>query len=128
MIESDLIYNLQDFRTLITSKAKEGTYYRLYDEFYFEEIDRKKMITREVFAVANRYMQSFNVLKYLIFKFKDDYRFKEIATFFDLLKENNIILLTIYNPKNKECFILFISNKDDHELIKMIEDFLDIDK
>lgn len=128
MIESNLIYNLQDFRTLITSKAKEGTYYRLYDEFYFEEIDKPKMITREVFAVANRYMQSFNVLKYLIFKFKDDYRFKEIATFFDLLKENNIILLTVYNPKNKECLILFISNKDDHELIKIIEDFLDIDK
>ena len=81
MIESDLIYNLQDFKALITSKAKEGAYYKLYDEYYFEEIDRKKMITREVFSVANRYMQSFNVLKYIIFKFKDDYRFKEIAAF-----------------------------------------------
>ncbi len=128
MIESDLIYNLQDLRTLITSKAKVGTYYRLYDEFYFEEIDKPKMITREVFAVANRYMQSFNVLKYLIFKFKDDYRFKEIAAFFDLLKENNIILLTVYNPKNKECFIVFISNKDDKRLINKIENFLEIDK
>lgn len=128
MIESDLIYNLQDFRTLITSKAKVGTYYRLYDEFYFEEIDKPKMITREVFAVANRYMKSFNVLKYMIFKFKDDYRFKEVATFFDLLKENNIILLTVYNPKNKECFIIFISNKDDKKLINKIENFLEIDK
>lgn len=128
MIESDLIYNLQDFRTLITSKAKVGTYYRLYDEFYFEEIDKPKMITREVFAVANRYMKSFNVLKYMIFKFKDDYRFKEVATFFDLLKENNIILLTVYNPKNKECFIVFISNKDDKKLIDKIENFLEMEK
>lgn len=128
MIESDLIFNLQDFRTLITSKAKVGTYYRLYDEFYFEEIDKPKMITREVFAVANRYMKSFNVLKYLIFKFKDDYRFKEIAPFFDLLKENNIILLTVYNPKNKECFIIYISNKDDKKLIDKIENFLEMEK
>ena len=128
MIESDLIYNLQDFRTLITSKAKVGTYYRLYDEFYFEEIDKPKMITREVFAVANRYMKSFNVLKYMIFKFKDDYRFKEVATFFDLLKENNIILLTVYKPKNKECFIVFISNKDDKKLIDKIENFLEMEK
>lgn len=52
MIESDLIFNLQDFRTLITSKAKVGTYYRLYDEFYFEEIDKPKMITRVIFAVS----------------------------------------------------------------------------
>lgn len=128
MIESDLIYNLQDFRTLITSKAKVGTYYRLYDEFYFEEIDKPKMITREVFAVSNRYMKSFNVLKYLIFKFKDDYRFKEISAFFDLLKENNIILLTVYNPKNKECFIIYISNKDDKKLIDKIENFLEMEK
>ena len=128
MIESDLIFNLQDFRTLITSKAKVGTYYRLYDEFYFEEIDKPKMITREVFAVANRYMKSFNVLKYLIFKFEDDYRFKEIAAFFDLLKENNIILLTVYNPKNKECFIIYISNKDDKKLIDKIENFLEMEK
>ena len=46
MIESDLIFNLQDFRTLITSKAKVGTYYRLYDEFYFEERRKYNKIFR----------------------------------------------------------------------------------
>lgn len=128
MIENNIIYNFEDFRTLITSKAKEGAYYLLYDDIYFEKIERNTMITREVYSVANRYTKSFNIIKYMNFKIKNDYKFKELAAFFELLRQYNKILVIIYNPKNKECFILFISNKDDSKIIEEIERFLEIDK
>lgn len=128
MIESNIIYNFEDFRALITSKAKEGAYYLLYDDIYFEKIEKNTMITREVYSVANRYTKSFNILKYINFKIKDDYKFKELAAFFELLRQYNKILLTIYNPKNKECFLLFISNKDDSQIEKEIEKFLEMEK
>ena len=67
MIESNIIYNFEDFRTLISEKAKEGAYYLLYDDIYFEQIDKNTMITREVFTVAGRYTKSFNIIKYVNF-------------------------------------------------------------
>ena len=38
MIESNIIYNFEDFRALVSDKAKEGAYYLLYDDLYFEQI------------------------------------------------------------------------------------------
>lgn len=32
----------------MSDKAKEGAYYLLYDDLYFEQIDKNTMITREV--------------------------------------------------------------------------------
>lgn len=51
-MRSNIIYNFEDFRALVTNKAKEGAYYLLYDDFYFEQIDKNMMITREVFAIS----------------------------------------------------------------------------
>lgn len=124
MIESNIIYNFEDFRLLVSEKAKEGAYYLLYDELYFEQIDKNTMITREVFTVAGRYTKSFNVVKYVELKLKDNYTTKELSEFIDLLREYNKILLTIYNPKKKECFLLYISNKDDSKLEKEIRKFI----
>ena len=62
MIESNIIYNFEDFRALVSDKAKEGAYYLLYDDLYFEQIDKNTMITREAFTVAGRYTKSFNIL------------------------------------------------------------------
>ena len=47
----------------MSDKAKEGAYYLLYDDLYFEQIDKNTMITREVFTVAGRYTKSFNINK-----------------------------------------------------------------
>ena len=70
MIESDIIYNFKDFRILVSEKAKEGSYYLLYDDFYFEEINKDTMITRDVYAIAQRYTKSLNIIKYINFKTK----------------------------------------------------------
>lgn len=128
MIESNIIYNFEDFRTLISEKAKEGTYYLLYDDIYFEQIDKNTMITREVFTVAGRYTKSFNIIKYINFKVKDNYTTREIAEFIELLRKHTKILLTIFNPKKKDCFLLFISTKDDSKLQKDIKNLLEMEK
>lgn len=128
MIESNIIYNFEDFRTLISEKAKEGTYYLLYDDIYFEQIDKNTMITREVFTIAGRYTKSFNIIKYINFKVKDNYTTREMAEFIELLRKHTKILLTIFNPKKKDCFLLFISTKDDSKLQKDIKNFLEMEK
>lgn len=128
MIESNIIYNFEDFRTLISEKAKEGAYYLLYDDIYFEQIDKNTMITREVFTVAGRYTKSFNIIKYINFKVKDNYTTREMAEFIELLRKHTKILLTIFNPKKKDCFLLFISTKDDSKLQKDIKNLLEMEK
>lgn len=128
MIESNIIYNFEDFRTLVSEKAKEGAYYLLYDDIYFEQIDKNTMITREVFTVAGRYTKSFNIVKYVNFKLKDNYTTKELSEFIDLLRKHTKILLTIFNPKKKDCFLLFISTKDDSKLEKDIKNLLEMEK
>ena len=124
MIESDIIYNFEDFRILVSEKAKEGSYYLLYDDFYFEEINKGLMITRDVYAIAQRYTKSLNIIKYINFKLNNDYGRKELFYFIKLLREHTKIILTIYNPKKKDCFLLYISNKEDglpKKIKKLIE-------
>lgn len=128
MIESNIIYKFEDFRTLVSEKAKEGAYYLLYDDIYFEQIDKNTMITREVFTVAGRYTRSFNVVKYMNFKVKDNYTTKELLDFIELLRTHTKILLTIFNPKKKDCFLLFISTKDDLKLEEDIKNLLEMEK
>lgn len=112
----------------MSEKAKEGSYYLLYDDIYFEQIDKNTMITREVFTVAGRYTKSFNVVKYVNFKLKDNYTTKELSEFIELLRKHTKILLTIFNPKKKDCFLLFISTKDDSKLEKDIKNLLEMEK
>ncbi len=113
MIESDIIYNFKDFRILVSEKAKEGSYYLLYDDFYFEEINKDTMITRDVYAIAQRYTKSLNIIKYINFKLNNGYKTKELFYFIKLLSEHTKIILTIYDPKKKDCFLLYISNNND---------------
>ncbi len=128
MIESNIIYNFEDFKTLVSSKAKEGSYYLLYDDLYFEKIDKNTMITREAYTVAGRYTKSFNIIKYINFKVKDDYTTKEISEFIEILRKHTTILLTIFNPKKKDCFFMFISNRNDEQIEKQIENLLGMEE
>ena len=127
MIESNVIYNFEDFRNLISSKAKIGSYYLLYDDFYFEKIDKNTNLPRDTFGVSGRYTKSFNIIKYIDFKLKDNYTTKELAEFVELLRKHTKILLTIYNPKKKDCFLLFISNRDDSQIEKEIKNLLEME-
>lgn len=128
MIESNVIYNFEDFRTIISSKTKIGSYYLLYDDYYFEKIDNGTNLTRDTFTIVGRFLKSFNIIKYMSFKVKNNYSTKEIYDFIELAKQHTKILLTIYNKRKKECFMLFIGNKDDSKLEKEIMDLLEMEK
>lgn len=84
------------------------------------------MLTRKVFTIANEIVNVFNIIKYISFKMKNDYSLTEMLEFITLLRQYNKILLIIYNPKKKDCFLLFISNKNDAILETKIKDFLEI--
>ena len=125
-MKSNIIYNFEDFRALVSDKAKAGAYYLLYDDLYFEQIDKNMLITREVFTVIGRYTKLFNVIKYIEFILNDNYTTRELAEFIELLRIYTKIILKIYNLKEKECFLLFVSNKEDTKLENEIKKFIEM--
>lgn len=128
MIKSNVIYNFDEFRTLISSKAEIGAYYLIYDDFYLEKIDKNSNLIRDTLGVIDRQVQSFNIIKYISFKVRDKYSTKEIYEILEKLREHSKILLTIYNPKNQEWFLLFVSGKNDSKLETDVTDLLEMER
>ena len=77
--------------------------------------------------LSRKVVNPINVIKHISFKLKDDYTSKEIYELVELLRSNTIILLTLFNPKEKECNLLFIGNKHDSELEHYINNILEIE-
>ena len=127
-IQSNIIYNFDDLRTILIEKTKVGSYYLLSDDIYFEEVNKNTVITRDVIIEAKRLARSFTVMKHLYFSFKDDYSTQQIYELLQILRKTTHIIVTIFNPKDKECNLLFISNKDDSILEKHIREFLELEE
>lgn len=125
-ITSKIVCSFEEYRRLILDNTKVGAYYLLYNERNFNNISKNTMLTRKVFTIANEIVNVFNIIKYISFKMKNDYSLTEMLEFITLLRQYNKILLIIYNPKKKDCFLLFISNKNDAILETKIKDFLEI--
>ena len=127
MIESNILYNFEDLRALILTKARIGTYYLLFDDIYFEKVQKNGLITREVFTLAKQIVKPLNIIKYITFKTKEKYSTKEIYDLVELLRKTTDIITTIFNPKTKEVVIIFIANKDDSILEKHIKTFIELE-
>lgn len=123
-MESNIIYNYEDLKQLILNHTKENSYFLIYDDIFFEKIKKKQVITRDVYAIAKGLLQPLSVMKYYKFKVKDNYTTKEIYDFIDLLRQEVCILLTIFNPKSKEVFILNICDDDDYVIEEHIMNLL----
>ncbi len=123
----NIIYNFDDLKLLLSDKSNEGAYYLLYDEDYFEEIEKGTVINREVYTIAKRIMKPLNIIKYITFNVKDTYTTKQIYDLVKILRKNTVIIATIFNPKTKEVCLLFISNKDDSLLEYHIKIFLELE-
>ncbi len=128
MIESNIIYSFVDLRALVLDKTKAGSYYLILDDIYFEEIENETMITRDVFTRAKEIVRPLNIIKYINFKIKEKYTTKEIYDFVDDLRSDTRIIVAIYNPKIKEIFLLFISNKSDAKLEQKIKNFIELEE
>lgn len=126
-IQSNIIYNFEDLRTLLADKSKRGSYYLIYDDIYFEQIDKDTVISRDVYTLARRILRPFSIIKYITFNMNSDYSTEEIYELLDILRKDTTIIVTIFNPTENEVFLLFISNKDDSILENHIKKFMNME-
>ncbi len=126
-IQSNIIYNFEDLRTLLMEKTKLGAYYLIFDDIYFEQIEKDTVISRDVYTVARRILKPFNIIKYLSFNLNEKYSTKQIYDLIQILRKDTTIIVTIFDPKAKEIFLLFVSNKDDSLLEHHIKTFLELE-
>ncbi len=126
-MQSNIIYNFEDLRALLIEKSTPAAYFLILDDIYFEKFRKNTVISREVYNAAKKIVKPFSIIKYAIFHIKDKYSTQQIYDFINLLRKDTTILLTIFNPKSKEIFILFISNKDDSLLEHSINSFLEME-
>lgn len=128
MVYAKIIYSNREIHEILANKAKEGTFYLMYDDIFFEEIKIKENISREFYLISRRNVSSINVIKHISFKLKDNYTTKDIYELIELLRRKTTILLTLFNTKENECDLLFISNEYDLELEHYINDFLELEE
>ena len=128
MVHAKIIDDNNEIHDILVSKAKENTYYLMYDDIFFEEIKRNENISREFYLISRRITNPINVIKHISFNLRDDYTSKEIYELVELLRRKTTILLTLFNTKEKECDLLFISNEYDLELEHYINNILEIEE
>ncbi len=126
-IQTNIIYNFEDLQGLLLDKTQKGSFYLLFDDIYFEEIEKDTVINRDVYTLARRISKPFNIIKYITFNVKEKYSTKEIYELIDILRRDTTIIVTIFNPDRKEVFLLFISNKDDSMLEHHIKTFMELE-
>lgn len=127
MVHANIIYSNREIQEILRNKVKKDTLYLIYDDIFFEEINKNENISREFYLVSRRITNSINVIKHISFKLKDDYTSKEIYELVELLRRRTTILLTLFNTEEKECDLLFISNEYDLELEHYINNILEIE-
>ena len=128
MVHAKVINDNNEIHDILVSKAKENTYYLMYDDIFFEKIKKKENISREFYTISRRITNSKNRIKHISFKLKDYYTIKEIYELVELLRRKTIILLTLFDEKINECDLLFISNENDLEIEHYINDFIEIEE
>ncbi len=106
MVHANIIYSNREIQEILRNKTNESTLYLMYDDIFFEEINKNENISREFYMLSRKVVNPINVIKHISFKLKDDYTSKEIYELVELLRRNTIILLTLFNPKEKECNLL----------------------
>lgn len=127
MVQANIIYSNREIQEILRNKTKEGTLYLMYDDIFFEEINKNENISREFYLISRKITNPINVIKHISFKLKDDYTSKEIYELVELLRRRTTILLTLFNTKEKECDLLFIANQYDLDLEHYINNILEIE-
>ena len=128
MVHANIINDNNEIHEILVSKAKENTYYLMYDDIFFEKIKKKENISREFYTISRGITNSKNRIKHISFQLKDNYTIEEIYELVELLRRKTIILLTLFNEKINECDLLFISNENDLEIEHYINNFLEMEE
>lgn len=110
-IQTNIIYNFEDLQNLLLDKTQNGSFYLLFDDIYFEEIEKDTVINRDVYILARRISKPFNIIKYITFNVKEIYSTKQIYELIDILRKDTTIIVTIFNPNKKEVFYYLLVTK-----------------
>lgn len=110
------------------NKAKFGAYYLMYDDIFFEEIEKEKNISRDFYQDVKNVVRTVDMTKYISFTYKENYTTKEMFDLLEDLRKYATMLLIIFDPKEKECNLLFISNNNDFKIEKYINDFVKLEE
>ena len=86
-MQNNIIYNYEELKRLIIEHTKENSYFLIYDDLYFEKIERNQVITREVYSVAKPILKPLSVMKYIKFKVKQNYTTKEVYELLDKIRK-----------------------------------------
>lgn len=128
MVQSKIIYSNREIHDILQNKAKYGAYYLMYDDIFFEEIVKGKNISREFYQDAKNIVRTIDIIKYISFEYKENYTTKEIFDLLEVLRKYATMLLIIFNPKEKECNLFFISNNNNFKIEKYINDFVKLEE
>lgn len=128
MIQSKIIYSNKEIHDILQNKAKYGAYYLMYDDIFFEKIEKGKNISRDFYQDAKSLVRSVDIPKHISFEYKENYTTQEMFDLLEDLRKYATMLLMIFDPKEKECNLLFISSNNDFKIEKYINDFVKLEE
>lgn len=126
-MQNNIIYNYEELKRLIIEHTKENSYFLIYDDLYFERIERNQVITREVYSVAKQILKPLSVMKFIKFKISENYSTKEVYDFVDKIRKKTCIILTIFNKKSKEILFIYINNENSNLLEQYIKKIVEME-
>ena len=98
------------------------------DDIYFEKINKDMVINREVYFNIEKIKKASSILKYISFNLKEEYTTNQIYDLIQVLRKKTSIIVTIFNPKIREVFIVFITDNKNSILDNQIKDFLELEE
>lgn len=128
MVQSKIIYSNREIHDILQNKAKYGAYYLMYDDIFFEKIEKGKNISRDFYQDAKSLVRSVDIPKHISFEYKENYTTQEMFDLVEDLRKYATMLLMIFDPKEKECNLLFISSNNDFKIEKYINDFVKLEE
>lgn len=128
MVQSKIIYSNREIHDILQNKAKYGAYYLMYDDIFFEEIEKGENISRDFYQDVKNFVRPIDIPKYISFEYKENYTTQEMFDLLEDLRKYATILLMIFDPKEKECNLLFISSNNDFKIEKYINDFVKLEE
>ena len=70
MVHANIINDNKEIHEILVSKAKENTYYLMYDDIFFEKIKKKENIRRQLYTISRRITNCKNRIKHISSKLK----------------------------------------------------------
>lgn len=122
-IINDIIYNFDELKIILSDKLQDGVQYLLIDDFFFEKLNKKAIINREIYTLARRILEPLDILKYVTFT--TECGTKEIYHLIQELNKSIKVIVAILNEEEKECTLIFVEINKDSFIEQQINNFIE---